>query len=65
MRCFPVPLFLLAASALPAQDGAPKAAAVGDQVPEFDFGAMVNGDGRTKLSQFRGQPILLDFWGTH
>ena len=53
------------ALALPAQDGARTVAQVGDQVPEFAFGAMLNGDGRTKLSEFRGQPILLDFWGTH
>lgn len=42
-----------------------QAAGVGEAVAEFDFGPMLNGDGRTKLSEFRGQPILIDFWGTH
>ncbi|MEZ5964750.1 MAG: hypothetical protein R3F56_12960 [Planctomycetota bacterium] len=40
-------------------------AQVGDKVAEFSFGPMLNGDGRRKLSEFRGQPILIDFWGTH
>ncbi len=60
-----IPLALGLALALPAQDGAPKVAEVGEVVAEFSFGAMLNGDGRTKISEFRGQPILLDFWGTH
>lgn len=60
-----VPFVLGLVLALPAQDSARKVAQVGDQVPEFSFGAMLNGDGRSKLSEFRGQPILLDFWGTH
>ena len=46
----------------PAQDQ--QVAQVGDQVAEFTFGPMLNGDGRAKLSEFRGQPILIDFWGT-
>lgn len=40
-------------------------AQVGDKVADFAFGPMLNGDGRRKLSEFRGQPILIDFWGTH
>jgi hypothetical protein len=49
-----------------AQDQASSGPAqVGDKVAEFAFGPMLNGDGRSKLSEFRGQPILLDFWGTH
>lgn len=57
---------LLSAGAATAQNQVrSEPAQVGDKVAEFDFGPMLNGDGRTKLSEFRGQPILIDFWGTH
>lgn len=56
----------LAPCPLPAQDGARSGPAqVGEIVAEFAFPPMLNGDGRTRLSEFRGQPILIDFWGTH
>jgi hypothetical protein len=42
-----------------------QSAKVGDKVPSFSFEKMVNSDGRTNLDEFRGQPILVDFWGTH
>lgn len=43
----------------------PQKADVGQQVPDFDLPAiLLNGDGRTKLSEFRGSPVVLDFWGT-
>ena len=42
-----------------------KAAKVGDKVPSFALGKMINGDGRTNLDEFRGQPVMVDFWGTH
>lgn len=44
---------------------AQKRAAVGDQVPEFSFGQLLNGDGRQNLSDFYGQPVVIDFWGVH
>ena len=57
---------LLSAGSATAQDQVRSGPAqVGDKVAEFAFGSMLNGDGRSKLSEFRGQPILLDFWGTH
>lgn len=41
-------------------------AGIGDKVADFDFPTMLlNGDGRSKLSEFRGSPVILDFWGTH
>ena len=57
---------LLSAGSATAQNQVPSGPAqVGDKVAEFAFGPMLNGDGRSKLSEFRGQPILIDFWGTH
>lgn len=49
--------------ALPAL--AQQAATVGGPVPEFSFGTFLNGDGRQSLADFRGSPILIDFWGIH
>ena len=40
-------------------------AAVGDKVPEMTFPQFLNGDGRQTLSEFFGQPIMIDIWGTH
>lgn len=40
-------------------------ARVGDQVPQFTFPALLNGDGRQSLSDFYGSPVMIDFWGTH
>ena len=45
----------------PALDGAK----VGDKVPSFAMEKLLNGDGRNNLDEFRGQPVLVDFWGTH
>jgi hypothetical protein len=43
----------------------PAKADVGQQVPDFELPAiLLNGDGRTRLSEFRGSPVVLDFWGT-
>lgn len=51
--------FLGLASVLCAQ------AEVGEKVPDFELGEVVqNGDGRTSLAEFRGSPVLVDFWGT-
>lgn len=39
-------------------------AKVGEKVTDYDFGRLLNGDGRTAFAEFRGQPILLEWWGT-
>ena len=46
---------------LAAQQG-PK---VGERVADVTFPQLLNGDGRQKLSDFHGQPIVIDLWGTH
>jgi thiol-disulfide isomerase/thioredoxin len=38
---------------------------VGEKVPDVAFPAFVNGDGRQKLSDFFGQPVVIDMWGTN
>jgi hypothetical protein len=39
---------------------------VGEKAPDFAFkGAMLNGDGRTELKEFRGNVVLIDWWGYH
>jgi hypothetical protein len=38
-------------------------AAVGDQVPDFSFGKFLDGDGRQRLADFYGFPVMIDFWG--
>ena len=40
-------------------------AAVGEKVPEVTFPPFLNGDGRQALSEFFGQPVMIDIWGTH
>ena len=53
-------LLLLAAGLAP---GAPSDAAVGDLVPDFTFAEfLTGGDGRQKLSEFRGEPVLIVNW---
>lgn len=39
-------------------------ASVGQKVPDVTFPDFLNGDGRQKLSDFRGQPVVIDKWGT-
>lgn len=41
------------------------AQAVGDKVGDCQFPTFLNGDGRQKLSEFYGQPVMIDVWGTH
>lgn len=48
-------------AALPAQNAR---VAVGERMPDVELAGLANGDGRTKLSEFRGQPVVVDFWGT-
>lgn len=55
-----IALMLLAAP-LAAQ----KVASVGEALPEFAFPKFLNGDGRQSISEFYGQPVMIDFWGTH
>ena len=38
---------------------------VGEKVPDLTFPQFLNGDGRQKLSEFFGHPVLIDLWGTH
>jgi hypothetical protein len=45
------------------QDGA--AAVVGKPAPEIQVGDWINGDGRSTLADFRGEVVMLEFWGTH
>jgi hypothetical protein len=39
-------------------------AKVGDKMPDAKF-EFLNGDGRTRLADFFGQPVIIDNWGTH
>lgn len=39
--------------------------AVGDKVRDCKFPTFLNGDGRQSLSEFFGQPVMIDKWGTH
>ena len=56
-------MFTVAVLALPL--GAQERASVGQKVPDTTFPAFLNGDGRQKLSEFFGQPVMIDIWGTH
>ena len=53
---------VLASGALSAQQ--PADVQVGEKVPDHEFGFIYFGDGRTKLSEYIGQPVLLEWWGT-
>lgn len=56
--------FLFSALLLAMPIAAQQAANLGEQVPEFTFPQFLNGDGRQSLSEFFGQPVMIDFWGT-
>ncbi|MEQ1633240.1 MAG: hypothetical protein ABL997_12760 [Planctomycetota bacterium] len=56
-------LSLLALLVLPL--AAQERAKVGDKMPDFSFPQFSNGDGRQNLSDFYGQPVVIDRWGTH
>jgi hypothetical protein len=43
--------------------GAQQRASVGESVPDVEFPQFLNGDGRQKLSDFFGQPVVIDRWG--
>ena len=56
---------LLAALLLALPAAAQQRAAVGDKGPDTTVPSFLNGDGRQKLSEFFGQPVMIDIWGTH
>lgn len=58
IRAFAVAPFLLAVIAA-------QAPAVGSKVGEATFPTFLNGDGRQSLSEFYGQPVVIDQWGIH
>lgn len=58
MRSFAVSCLLLHAALA-------QAPAVGDKVADATFPPFLNGDGRQSLSEFYGQPIVIDRWGIH
>jgi hypothetical protein len=42
--------------------GGDEPAEVGEPVPDFELRQVLGGDGRTRLSEFRGQPVLIADW---
>jgi hypothetical protein len=55
----------IAACLLAASSASAQGIAVGEKVADFEFRSIVlNGDGRTRISEFLGQPVLIEFWGT-
>jgi hypothetical protein len=40
-------------------------AEVGQKIADHTFPSFLNGDGRQSLSEFFGQPVMIDIWGTH
>ncbi len=40
----------------------PGMALPGERVPDFEFRVLLGGDGRTKLSEFRGQPLMIVYY---
>lgn len=57
---------LFVAVALLAGLAAAQGLKVGQKAPDFTFnGVMLNGDGRTDLKEFRGNVLMLDWWGNH
>ena len=60
MRVFPLIPLLLSTMAV-----AQARAKVGEVVPEFELAPFQNGDGRQKISEFFGSPVLIEYWGNH
>lgn len=58
LRILPIFAFLL----VPVLAQAP---AVGAKVADATFPPFLNGDGRQSLSEFYGQPVVIDQWGIH
>jgi hypothetical protein len=40
-------------------------AKVGDIIPDYAFRNLFSGDGRTSMKQFRGNVVVIDWWGMH
>ena len=59
------PRLALAVALLALPLAAQQRANIGDKIPDVTFPAFLNGDGRQSLSEFFGQPIVIDRWGTH
>jgi hypothetical protein len=60
----PTPTTAAAPAAAPSLFAAAQDAQVGDQL-EFRFNqAPLGGRGVTSLTELRGKPVLIDFWGT-
>jgi len=57
-------LLALGATLFGSLASAQTAAAIGEVVPDFSLPALINGDGRQKMSEFYGSPVLFEFWGT-
>ena len=47
-----------------AKESPPAVAAVGQLAPEIFVSHWIGGDGRTSITDFRGEVVLLEFWGT-
>ncbi|MFY9341961.1 MAG: hypothetical protein WAT39_05710 [Planctomycetota bacterium] len=56
--------YLFASLLLAMPAAAQERATVGAKIPDATF-QFLNGDGRTSLSDFFGQPVMIDIWGTH
>jgi hypothetical protein len=56
-----IPLLVVVFTASPARE---EKVAAGQPVPDFEFRTVLGGDGRTKLSEFRGQPVLIVWYST-
>jgi hypothetical protein len=56
--------FSMAVAMLALPLAAQQRANVGEKVPDVTFPAFLNGDGRQMLSEFYGQPVVIDMWGT-
>lgn len=56
---------LAAVTALAAPWGAGVRAQEGDVAPEIRITSSIGGDGRDRLADYRGEVVLLAFWGSH
>jgi hypothetical protein len=54
----------LAATGQETKDAPPAVAAEGRLAPEIFVSHWIGGDGRTSIADFRGEVVLLEFWGT-
>ncbi len=52
-------------SMFPSPSVAQTSAGIGDPVPDFEFQDLIGHDGRTRLSELLGKPVLIAGWRTH